>query len=600
MNQSIANLLFERIASAAAAALGTNATIDRAWLKPTNDPKFGDYQFNGALPLAKQLGEKPRDLAQKVADAFKVDDLCESPEIAGPGFLNFRLRPEFLATYLQEIPPVDPSATYDRLGIAPVAQPDKVVVDMSSPNLAKEMHVGHLRSTVIGESVARILEFAGHDVERVNHVGDWGTQFGMLLAHLRSTQPEALKDLDHLQIANLENFYREAKKHFDEDPAFADEARRTVVQLQGGDPNTLCIWKAFCDESLRHCHAVYEALGITGLTDRGESFYNDQLADVVDELTKLGLVQKSEGADCIFPEGFKTRDGDPLPLLIRKSDGGYLYASTDLAAARYRIRECGATRVIYVVGVPQKQHFEMFFAVLRMAGWAGDGVRLEHLAFGSMLDASGMPFKTREGGTVKLKDLLAEAVERARAVVDADSDDVESARAQFSEEEKAKIAETVGISAVKYADLAHNLATDYRFSWEHMLAMEGNTAPYMLYAYARIRSIARNAGIDYGDLPAGAPLTLEHPAEIALAKALARFPEIIQQVANDLKPNLLTEYLYDLSRHFSRFYDRKQGVRVIDAEPESLRISRLRLCDLTARAIRTGLYLLGIKTLERM
>ncbi|HRX84603.1 MAG TPA: arginine--tRNA ligase [Phycisphaerae bacterium] len=600
MNRSIPDILFERLQAAAATAFGPDVALDRAWLRSTNDPKFGDYQFNGALPLAKQLGAKPRELADKLKDALALDDLCAPPEVAGPGFLNLRLSTDFLNRYLQEVPPADPASEYDRLGVAPATQPDKVVVDMSSPNLAKEMHVGHLRSTVIGESVARILEFAGHDVERVNHVGDWGTQFGMLLAHLRATQPQALGDLDHLAISDLEGFYREAKQHFDSDAAFADEARRTVVQLQGGDPETLRIWRAFCAESLRHCHAVYAALDITRLVDRGESFYNAQLADVVDELSQKGLVEKSEGADCVFVEGFKTREGEPLPFLVRKSDGGFLYATTDLAAARFRIRDCGATRVIYVVGLPQKQHFEMLFAVLRKAGWAHEGVQLEHLGFGSMLDASGAPFKTRAGGTVKLKNLLDEAVDRARIVVEAGNDDPESVRGQLSAADRAHIAETVGIAAVKYFDLSHNLSTDYRFDWDHMLALDGNTAPYMLYAYARIRSIARKAGVDFASLPADAPITLEHESEIALAKAVARFPEIVASLVRDLRPSLLTEYLFELSRSFSRFYDRKLGVRVIDAEPESLRISRLRLCDLTARVIHTGLQLLGIPTIEKM
>jgi arginyl-tRNA synthetase len=599
MNRSITDLLFEQIASGVQTALGDTVVVERAWLKPTNDPKFGDYQFNGALPLAKQLGDKPRDLAQRIVAALTLDDICMAPEIAGPGFVNLRLQPAFLAAYLAEIPPFDDAAEYDRLGIAPADAADRVVVDMSSPNLAKEMHVGHVRSTIIGESVARILEFAGHEVLRINHVGDWGTQFGMLLAHLRSTQPEALADLDRLNIADLESFYREAKQHFDRDPAFADEARQTVVRLQSGDAETLAVWRAFCAESLRHCHAIYARLGIRKLVDRGESSYNDQLAAVVADLTSAGLVTTSDGAECVFLEEFKGKSGDPLPFLIRKSDGGFLYATTDLAAARQRLRDEKATRLIYVVGMPQKQHFEMLFAVLRNAGWAGAQVRLEHLAFGSMLDASGAPFKTREGGTVKLKDLLGEAVERARAIIDAEPESGDSARATLSADEKAKIAETVGIAAIKYFDLSHNLSSDYRFSWDHMLAMEGNTAPYMLYAYARIRSIARKAG-DAKEAGAPADLLLEHPVEIALAKNLARFPEIVEQLVRELKPNLLTEYLYALSRDFSRFYDRKQGVRVLDAEPAGVRASRLRLCALTARAIRTGLYLLGIDTLERM
>ncbi len=600
MKESILDLLHERIQSAVTKALGADVQVDPAWVRPCNDPQFGDYQFNGALPLAKPQKANPRALASRIVSELDVADLCAPPEIAGPGFLNFRLRNDFVGAALQHTPSADPAAEFDRLGIAPTDRPEKVVVDMSSPNLAKEMHVGHLRSTVIGESVARILEFAGHDVERVNHVGDWGTQFGMLLAHLRATRPDALADLEHLAISDLESFYRAAKRHFDEDPAFAAEARQTVVALQSGDPETLRIWLAFCAESLRHCHAIYEDLGITRLIDRGESFYNDQLGDVVADLQAKGMVTRSEGADCVFLEGFKTRDGEPLPLMIRKSDGGYLYATTDLAAARYRLQQTGATRVIYVVGLPQKQHFEMLFAALRQAGWAGENVRLEHLGFGSMLGADGKPFKTREGGTVKLKDLLEEAVARARAVVETDDEAEDSARSDFTDDQKARIARTVGIAAVKYFDLSHNLATDYRFEWDHMLALDGNTAPYMLYAYARIRSIGRKAGVDYDQLPADAPITVEHESEVELAKNLLRFPEIVGQIAEEPRPNVLTEYLFELSRSFSRFYDRKRGVRVIDAEPAPVRISRLRLCDLTARTIKTGLHLLGIETLEQM
>jgi arginyl-tRNA synthetase len=600
MKQSTIDILCRHLEAAVQTALGSDVVFDPGWVRPCNDPKFGDYQFNGALPLAKAQKGNPRDLASKIVEALDVSDVCGPPEIAGPGFLNLRLTNAFIGAALQDTPHADPSAEFDRLGIAPTGAPEKVVVDMSSPNLAKEMHVGHLRSTVIGESIARILEFAGHDVERVNHVGDWGTQFGMLLAHLRATRPEALADLDNLAISDLESFYRESKKHFDEDPAFADEARATVVALQGGDPETAKIWRAFCAESLRHCHAVYDALGISTLIDRGESFYNDQLANVVADLQARDMVTNSDGADCVFLDDFKNRDGDPLPLMIRKSDGGYLYATTDLAAARFRLQVTGATRIIYVVGLPQKQHFEMLFATLRKAGWAGDGVRLEHLGFGSMLGADGKPFKTREGGTVKLKDLLEEAVTRARAVVDADAKDEESSRKDLTEEQKALIAETVGMAAVKYFDLSHNLGTDYRFEWDHMLALDGNTAPYMLYAYARIRSIGRKAGVDFAELPADAPVIVEHESEVELAKNLLRFPEIVSQVAADPRPNVLTEYLFELSRSFSRFYDRKRGVRVVDAEPAEIRTSRLRLCDLTARTIRTGLYLLGIETLEQM
>ncbi|MEZ6084354.1 MAG: arginine--tRNA ligase [Phycisphaerae bacterium] len=475
---------------------------------------------------------------------------------------------------------------------------ETVVVDMSSPNLAKEMHVGHLRSTVIGESVSRILEFAGHTVERVNHVGDWGTQFGMLITHLRDVQPDVISDPDSLAIGDLEAFYVAAKKAFDSSEDFANRARQAVVQLQGGDEETLAVWRAFCDESLRHCHAIYDRLGITKLEDRGESFYNDQLAPTVQELTDAGMVETSDGAECIFLDDFKNRDGEPLPMIVRKSDGGFNYSATDLAAVRHRLRDVGATRLIYVVGIPQQQHFAMLFAAIRKSGWATDSVRLEHLAFGSMLGPDGKPFKTRDGGTVKLKNLLEEAVQAARAAIDerqGDDDD-----RTLSESQKQTISEAVGIGAVKYADLSHSLTTDYRFDMEQMLSFEGNTAPYMLYAYARIRSIGRKADIDLDALPSGAPITIEHDAEVALAKMITRFPEVISQIVRDLRPNVLTEYLYELSKAFSRFYDRRHGVRVVDAETPAIQQSRLRLCAITARTIKSGLNLLGINTIEQM
>ena len=468
---------------------------------------------------------------------------------------------------------------------------------MSSPNLAKEMHVGHLRSTILGDCISRILEFCGHTVHRINHIGDWGTQFGMLLAFLRRTQPEALVDLDRLQLPDLEGFYVRAKAEFDRDPTFADEARKTVTRLQGGDADTLRIWRAFCDESLRHCRAIYDRLDVR-LENCGESFYNPLLPGVVAELEAKGLATVSEGAVCVFLDGFVNREGAALPMIVRKSDGGYNYASTDLAALKYRVEQLGARRLVYVVGITQKQHLEMVFAAARKAGWAPPAVVTEHIAFGSVLAADGRPFKTREGGTVKLKDLLDEAVARALQVVETTEDDETKTRG-LDAAAKSAIAETVGMAAVKYFDLSHNLASDYKFSFDQMLAMEGNTAPYMLYAYARIRSIGRKAGVDYADLPADAPIVLEHDSELKLGKILARFPDVIETVAAELRPNLLTDYLFEVSKTFSLFYDRVRGVRVIDA-PEPLRTSRLRLCDLTARTLRLGLALLGIKTLEQM
>ncbi|HNO80015.1 MAG TPA: arginine--tRNA ligase [Phycisphaerae bacterium] len=590
-------LLGDRFRSAVGSSFGDDCPFDEQWIKPCNDPRFGDYQFNGALPLAKSLQKKPRDIAETLAGCVELADISAPLEIAGPGFLNIRLTNAYLSNALTSIPAGETSE-YDRLGLQFDEAAETVVVDMSSPNLAKEMHVGHLRSTVIGESVSRILEFAGHTVERVNHVGDWGTQFGMLITHLRDVQPDVISDPDSLAIGDLEAFYVAAKKAFDSSEDFANRARQAVVQLQGGDEETLAVWRAFCDESLRHCHAIYDRLGITKLEDRGESFYNDQLAPTVQELTDAGMVETSDGAECIFLDDFKNRDGEPLPMIVRKSDGGFNYSATDLAAVRHRLRDVGATRLIYVVGIPQQQHFAMLFAAIRKSGWAADSVRLEHLAFGSMLGRDGKPFKTRDGGTVKLKNLLEEAVQAARAAIDerqGDDDD----RA-LSESQKQAISEAVGIGAVKYADLSHSLTTDYRFDMEQMLSFEGNTAPYMLYAYARIRSIGRKADIDLDALPADAPITIEHDAEIALAKMITRFPEVISQIVRDLRPNVLTEYLYELTKAFSRFYDRRHGVRVTDAEPESTRMSRLRLCQITARTIKSGLYLLGIDTIEQM
>jgi len=603
--------LSDRVA-AAMAALGLEGD---PLVRPSTDPRFGDYQSNCAMGAARRAGGTPREVAEAILGKLDVADCCEPPDVAGPGFINFRLTPAFLARSLGRVPTAgEPGA--ERLGIDRTDHPTVVVVDLSSPNLAKEMHVGHLRSTVIGDCVARILEFQGHHVIRENHVGDWGTQFGMLVAYLRRTRPNVLDDLDRLVIADLEAFYVEAKSLFDRDEAFKKQSQETVVRLQRGDAETLRIWRAFCNESLRHCHAIYERLNVS-LIDRGESFYNDLMPQVIDRLMRDGHARESDGALCVFCDGFQTREGAPLPLIVRKSDGGYNYATSDLATIVHRIETLGARRVIYVVGIAQKLHFDMVFAAARKAGWAGEGVALEHLGFGNVLSASGAPFKTREGGTVKLKSLMDEAVARARSVLEsggviaaagADEDaaadrpatGADAARAGMTSQEMDDIAETVGLAAIKYFDLQHNLVKDYKFDLDTMLALDGNTAPYMLYACARVRAIGRKAGIDFDSFCPEGGLVLEHPAEIALAKSLLRFAETIDQAAADLRPNVLTDYLYDLSKQFSRFYDRKQGVRVIDAEPPGVRVSRLRLCDLTARTLKLGLSLLGIRTLERM
>lgn len=573
-------------------------------IQASQDEKFGDYQSNAAMGLAKKLGRKPREVAEAIVEKLDLDELCEKPEIAGPGFINLRLKPTFLAKALESVPPADDLDT-DRVGIQAAEKPEVVVVDLSSPNLAKEMHVGHLRSTVIGDCVSRVLEFQGHTVHRENHVGDWGTQFGMLLAHLRRVRPEVCDRPDELVISDLESFYIEAKARFDADEKFKEESRETVVALQRGDATTRRIWKAFCDESLRHCHAIYKRLGVR-LVDRGESFYNEGMEEVIRRLELMrdrgetGTVRDSEGALCVFLDGFTTREGEPLPLMVRKSDGGFNYATSDLATILHRVETLKATRIVYVVGLAQKQHFEMIFAAARKVGWVGPDVRLEHLGFGNMLSTAGTPFKSREGQTVKLKDLLDEAVARARGVVEEEEPDEGRVQRTFTPQQMDAIAETVGLAAVKYFDLSHSMTSDYRFDLDTMLAMEGNTAPYMLYAYARIRSIGRKAGVDFRELPADAPVILEHPSEIALAKRILQFADAVEVAGRELRPNVLTDYLYDLAKSFSRFYDKRLGVRVIDASPQAVRVSRLRLCDITARVLRLGLHLLGIDTIEQM
>ncbi len=595
----------------------------------SQDEKFGDYQCNAAMGLAKKLGKKPLDVAQAILDHLRIDDLCEPPVIAGPGFINLRLRPEFLARSLGAIPPA-PSEGIDRIGLESAAAPETVVVDLSSPNLAKEMHVGHLRSTVIGDCVARVLEFAGHRVIRENHVGDWGTQFGMLVAYLRRWRSEGAEEREHattkgsenprsstgtnpvvvsprtgLLIKDLESFYVRSKTLFDTDEGFREEARRAVVLLQSGDQEIREDWQQFCNESLRHCHEIYDRLGVQ-LIDRGESFYNDLMGEVIRRLESMRdsgtapRVRDSDGALCVFPEGFKTRDGEPLPLMVRKSDGGFNYATSDLATMIHRVETLHATRIVYVVGLSQKQHFEMLFAAARLLGWAGPDIRLEHLGFGNMLAPGGQPFKTRVGGTIKLKDLLDEAVSRARSVITEQSPDDTKRDRDLPPDQIDRIAETVGLGAIKYFDLMHSMTSDYSFDVETMLSLEGNTAPYMMYAYARIRSIGRKAGVDFSTLPTDAPILLDQTVEIALAKKILQFADVLGSVARDLRPNLLTDYLYDLAKAFSRFYDKKLGVRVVDATPDSVRLSRLRLCGLTARVLKLGLQLLGIETIEQM
>jgi len=571
-----------------------------AVVRTATDPKFGDYQVNGVMAAAKQLKTNPRQFADKLVAELKLDDLCLAPEIAGPGFINLRLRPEFLAAALVEI------HRDANLGIEKTPHPQTVVVDYSGPNIAKQMHVGHLRSTIIGDCICRMLETLGHNVIRQNHIGDWGTQFGMLVQYLyqkaaaatHSSDPAAIEQaLHHIHIADLEAFYQQAKKLDDEDEAFRSAARQRVVELHTGqNPLTLTLWRQIVSESRKHYLPIYEALHITlkAEDERGESFYADKLDAVVKHLQDSNLAVESDGAICVFPPGFTNKEGAPLPFIIQKSDGAFLYATTDLAALRFRLKDLCANRIIYVTDARQALHFKMLFAVAKMAGWADDSVKLEHVTFGTMLGTDGKPFKTRTGGTVKLAELLDEAIQRARAVV-------EQKNPELPEEKKAQIAAAVGIGAVKYSDYSNNRDSDYIFSFDKMLAMDGNTAPYMQYAYARIKSIerkAQNQNLDVqAELSAITHITLTDPAEIDLAKHLIRYGQSIQNAATDCRPNYLTNYLYELAVAFSRFYN---ACPVLQTEGPS-RTARLLLCDLTARTIRHGMsQLLGIDVPEQM
>ena len=560
-------------------------------LAPASKPEFGDFQANGALPLAKPLKQAPRRIAGAIVEALQADPaftaLCLEPQIAGPGFINLTIRPECLAAE------VSARLGDPRLGVPEVHNDSAVVVDFSSPNIAKEMHVGHLRSTIIGDSLARVLEFRGHRVLRLNHVGDWGTQFGMLITHLKQVAPETLNTADAVDLGDLVAFYREAKKRFDEDEAFQTTSREEVVKLQGGDPVSLKAWGLLCDQSRREFQKIYDRLDIR-LSERGESFYNPYLASVLSGLKEADLLVTDDGAECVFLEGVNGKDGKPLPVIVRKSDGGFNYATTDLAAIRYRFAGGsdgdGARRVIYVTDAGQANHFAGVFQVAKRANWIPEDGRLEHVPFGLVQGEDGKKLKTRSGDTVRLRDLLDEAVERAEADL----------RRRLQEEERHEdepfirhVAGTVGLAAVKYADLSQNRITNYQFSFDRMLALQGNTAPYLLYAVVRIAGIARKGG----DLEAEAGmLQFSEPQEWALVRELLKFDAVIAEVEEELLPNRLCSYLFELSQVFNRFYDQ---VPVLKAEGKSLS-SRLALCRLTADTLKSGLGLLGIATLERM
>ena len=561
---NVEELLRQRLAPAFEAIAG--GPVDPALRRS----QHADFQADGALALARRLGRNPREVAAKVAQQARLDDVCARVELAGPGFLNLTLRDETLGALLEEID------RDERLGIAPTEAPEVVTVDYSHPNVAKEMHVGHLRSTVIGDAVVRLLEWLGHDVRRFNHLGDWGTPFGMLIEHLLDIgEAEAAQELS---VGDLTTFYQAARRKFDDSPQFQERARARVVALQGGDETTNRLWRLLVAQSQRYFMAVYDRMDVR-LTDAdffGESAYNDALVPVVEELDQRGLLRDSEGARCAFPAGFTGRDGAPQPIIVQNSVGGFGYGATDLATIRYRTQELHATRLLYVVGLPQSQHLAMVFQTAREAGWLAAPARAEHVGFGNVLGADGKMLKTRAGATVKLIDLLDEAVVRART--QAGNDDA--------------VARAVGIGAVKYADLSTDRTKDYVFDLDRMLALDGNTAPYLQYAHARVRSIFRRAGIE----PPRGRVVIAEPAERALALELLAFDPVVREVERTLEFHRLANHLYRVASTFTTFYETCPVLRA----DEPLRTSRLVLCDLTARTLKLGLNLLGITAPDRM
>ncbi len=544
------------------------------------DPQFGDFQANLALSLAKSSGRKPRDIAQAIVDQLAEDPVIERASVAGPGFINLALKDSAITRAVADVWS-DP-----RLGVPAAEHPDRVVVDYGGPNLAKEMHIGHLRSTIIGDALARVLRFAGHDVILQNHIGDWGTQFGMLLEHLIDSAWD--RNQGHT-LSDLNRLYQDAKARFDREPAFADRARKRVVKLQGGDEESLAFWRELIAESCAHMNEVFSRLGVL-LSDadlRGESFFNTRLPAVVADLRSAGVLVESDGAQVVFCDGFTNKDGAPLPLIVQKSDGGYGYATTDLAAARFRIHELGANRLVYVVDARQTDHFGMLFWTLKKSGWARDSDKLDYVPFGAILGADKKPFQTRLGGTIKLAEVLDDAVTRARATLAEKGRDLAAA-------ELDQIARAVGTGAVKYADLSSDRVKDYVFDYERMLSMDGNTAPYLQYAYVRVLSILRRA--DNHALSA-ADLAITDPVERQLMLQLLRLPRLIQQVVVSLEPHRLCTYLYEIASGVHQFHER---CPVLKAPDPTTQQSRLALSDLAARTLKLALELLGVSVVDRM
>ena len=576
---NIQALLSEKVSQALIAA-GAPADCEPQ-VRQSAKIQFGDYQANGVMAVAKKLGMAPRQLAEQVLSHLDLNGIANKVEIAGPGFINIFLDPAFLAEN------VNSALASERLGVAqPQAQ--TIVVDYSAPNVAKEMHVGHLRSTIIGDAAVRTLEFLGHKVIRANHVGDWGTQFGMLIAWLEKQQQE---NAGEMALSDLEGFYRDAKKHYDEDEVFAERARNYVVKLQGGDAYFLEMWRKLVDITMTQNQITYDRLNVTLTRDdvMGESLYNPMLPGIVADLKAKGLATESEGATVVFLDEYKNKEGEPMGVIIQKKDGGYLYTTTDIACAKYRYETLHADRVLYYIDSRQHQHLMQAWTIVRKAGYVPESVPLEHHMFGMMLGKDGKPFKTRAGGTVKLADLLDEALERARRLVAEKNPDMPA-------DELEQLANAVGIGAVKYADLSKNRTTDYVFDWDNMLAFEGNTAPYMQYAYTRVLSVFRKAEVDAQAL-AAAPVIITEAREAQLAARLLQFEETLTVVAREGTPHVMCAYLYDLAGLFSGFYEH---CPIITAESETARNSRLKLAQLTARTLKQGLDTLGIETVERM
>ncbi|MFC0938674.1 arginine--tRNA ligase [Pasteurella multocida] len=576
---NIQSILSHKIQQAMIAS-GADTQSD-ALVRQSAKVQFGDYQANGIMAAAKKLGRNPREFAQQVIEQLDLSEITEKIEIAGPGFINLFLDKNWLAEQISL------AANDEKLGIQ-ATETQTVVADYSSPNVAKEMHVGHLRSTIIGDAVVRTLEFLGNKVIRANHVGDWGTQFGMLIAYLEKVENE---NASEMELSDLEAFYRAAKEHYDSDPVFAEKARNYVVKLQRGDEYCRTMWKKLVDITMQQNQRNYDRLNVT-LTEKdvmGESLYNPMLSDIVADLKQQGLAVEDEGAFVVYLDEFKNKEGEPMGVIVQKKDGGFLYTTTDIAAAKYRYETLNADRALVFSDTRQSQHMQQAWLITRKAGYVPDSFQLEHKNFGMMLGKDGKPFKTRTGGTVKLADLLDEAVERATQLIQEKS-------TALSAQEKAAVIEAVAIGSVKYADLSKNRTTDYVFDWDNMLSFEGNTAPYMQYAYTRIRSIFNRSELNEQDL-SESPVVLSNEKERLLAIKLLQFEEAIQIVAKEGTPHVLCTYLYELAGVFSSFYEH---CPILNNEDEQIKHSRLKLALLTEKTLKQGLDLLGIKTVDKM